>query len=92
MPEMGPARTFVAPMKAEPGFIPDPIKQSTTAPLLSGISSAAGSLASVDWGNAFGGGGDGTTYGGSFGTDSGGYTAPPLLQTYLETSTAMIKL
>ena len=58
MPEIGPARTFVKPMKAEPGFIPDPIKQSTTAPLLSGISSAAGSLASVDWGNAFGGGGN----------------------------------
>lgn len=57
MPEIGPARTFVKPMQAGPGFIPDPIKQSTTAPLLAGISSAASSLASVDWDNAFGGGG-----------------------------------
>lgn len=84
MPELGPARTFVEPMKAEPGFIPDPIKQSTTAPLLSGISSAAGSLASVDWGNTFGGGGTDTSYkgtGGKYGefvpptqTASGNYT------------------
>ena len=60
MPEMGPARVFVEPMKAEPGFVPDPIKQSTTAPLLSGVSSAASTLASVDWGSAFnlGGGGN----------------------------------
>jgi hypothetical protein len=72
MPERGPARVFVAPMKAEPGFIPDPIKQSTTAPLLSGISSAAGSLASVDWANTFGGsGGDsGGSSDNPYGSDS----------------------
>ncbi len=85
MPEMGPARVFVEPMKAAPGFIPDPIKQSTTAPLLSGISSAAKTLAEVDWDNTFGGGGgtDNSYYGtgGKYGefvpptqTASGNYT------------------
>lgn len=76
MPELGPARTFVAPMKATPGFIPDPIKQSTTAPLLSGISSAASSLASVDWGNTFGNGG-GNSGGDKYGYDPKGSQGNP---------------
>ena len=50
-PEMGPERTFVKPPKAIPGFVPPAIQQSTMAPLIGGISSAAGSLAGVNWGN-----------------------------------------
>tara|TARA_Y100000361_G_C11124384_1_gene325047 strand:- start:53 stop:907 length:855 start_codon:yes stop_codon:yes gene_type:complete len=49
-PEMGPERTFVKPPKAIPGFVPPAIQQSTMAPIIGGISSAAGSLAGIDWG------------------------------------------
>ena len=49
-PTLAPERIFVEPMKVEPGFVGDPIQQNTLAPLLSGISSAAGSFASIDYG------------------------------------------
>ena len=58
MPEMGPERVFVEPMKATPQFIPEAIKQDTMSPLIQGIGSAVSTLASVDWSNAFGGGTD----------------------------------
>ena len=57
MPEMGPERIFVEPMKATPQFIPKAVMQDTTAPLVQGFGSAAASLASVNWSEAFGGGG-----------------------------------
>jgi type II secretory pathway pseudopilin PulG len=38
-PVMGPERTFVAPPKALPGFVPPAVQQSTAAPLVSGIGS-----------------------------------------------------
>ena len=59
-PEMGPDMIFVEPMKATPAFIPAPIQQSTMAPLISGIGSAAGALEGVDWSSVFGGGGSGS--------------------------------
>jgi len=48
-PEQTPEREFVKSMKAIPGFVPSPAQQSVFAPLIKGIGSAAGSLASVDW-------------------------------------------
>jgi len=60
-PEMGPDMIFVEPMKATPSYIPPAQQVSTIAPLISGFGSAASSLASVDWSNAFGGGGGGST-------------------------------
>ena len=62
IPERGPDMIFMPPMKATKAYIPPPQQQSTIAPIISGIGSAASSLAGVDWGSAFGGGG--TTYGG----------------------------
>ena len=56
MPEMGPDMIFMPPMKATPAYIPPAQQQSTLAPLISGFSSAATSLASIDWSTAFGGG------------------------------------
>ena len=44
-----PERVFVEPMEATAGYIPTPLQQSTFAPIVSGISSAAGSFAKVDW-------------------------------------------
>jgi hypothetical protein len=44
-----PERVFVEPMQATAGFVPAPIQQSTFAPIVQGISSAAGSFAKVDW-------------------------------------------
>ena len=82
IPQLGPEAIFMPPMKATPQYIPPAQQQSTLAPLISGFGSAASSLASVNWGNVFGGGGGGygggTTYGSAFGTNSGGYTAPNL--------------
>ena len=49
-PEMPPERIFVKRMKAMPGFVPPAQQQNTWAPLIKGVSSAASSLASVDWG------------------------------------------
>jgi hypothetical protein len=48
-PTMPPEPTWVEPMKVLPGMAAMPAPQSTFAPLISGISSAAGSLASIDW-------------------------------------------
>jgi len=56
-PELGPDAIFVEPMKATPTYVPPAMQVSTMAPLISGIGSAAGSLAGVDWSNTFGGGG-----------------------------------
>lgn len=56
-PEKGPDMIFVEPMKATPAYIPAPVQVSTMAPLVSGIGSAAGALANVDWSSTFGGGG-----------------------------------
>ena len=56
-PELGPDRIFVEPMKATAAYVPPAMQVSTMAPLISGIGSAASSLASVDWSSAFGGGG-----------------------------------
>lgn len=58
-PELGPDAIFVEPMKATPTYVPPARQVSTMAPLISGIGSAASSLASVDWSNTFGGGGGG---------------------------------
>jgi len=44
-----PERVFVEPMEATAAYIPAPIRQSTFAPIVSGIASAAGSFAKVDW-------------------------------------------
>ena len=48
-PVMGPERTFVEPPKALPGFVPPAVQQSTMAPLVAGIGSAAGTLAGINW-------------------------------------------
>ena len=48
-PEQTPEREFVKSMKAIPGFVPSPAQQSVFAPLIKGIGSAAGSLASIDY-------------------------------------------
>ena len=49
-PEQTPEREFVKSMKAIPGFVPSAAQQSVFAPLIKGIGSAAGSLASIDYG------------------------------------------
>jgi type II secretory pathway pseudopilin PulG len=54
MPELGPERVFVEPMKATPQFIPEAIKQDTTLPIIQGFGSAISTLAKVDWNSAFG--------------------------------------
>ena len=56
-PEQGPDRIFVEPMKATAAYIPPAMQVSTMAPLVSGIGSAAGALASVNWSSVFDGGG-----------------------------------
>lgn len=52
-PELGPDAIFVEPMKATPTYVPPARQVSTMAPLISGIGSAASSLADVDWSNIF---------------------------------------
>ena len=44
-----PDRVFVEPMKATAAFVPAPIQQSTFAPIISGIASAAASAGQVNW-------------------------------------------
>ena len=44
-----PDRIFVEPMKATAAFVPDPIRQSTIAPVISGIAGGASAFAQVDW-------------------------------------------
>ena len=61
-PELGPDAIFVEPMKATPAYVPPAKQVSTMAPLISGIGSAASSLASVDWSSAFGSGGSGSSF------------------------------
>lgn len=48
-----PERVFVEPMQATAGFIPAPMQQSVFAPLISGVSSAAGGLMKAELGGAF---------------------------------------
>jgi hypothetical protein len=48
-PQKPPEPTWVEPMKILPGMAAPAAQQSTFAPLISGIGSAAGSLASIDW-------------------------------------------
>lgn len=60
-PELGPDRIFVEPIKATPAYVPPAMQVSTVAPLISGLGSAASTLATVDWSSTFGGGGGGTT-------------------------------
>ena len=56
-PELPPERVFVERQKAIPGYVPPAQQQSVWAPLVSGVASAAGSIASID----FGGGGGGSS-------------------------------
>lgn len=48
-PTKPPEPTWIEPMKVFPGFVAPPVPQSVAAPLIQGIGSAAGSLASIDW-------------------------------------------
>lgn len=54
-PRETPERIFVERMKVRPGFVAAPAQQSVIAPLIGGLSKAAGSLSSVDWGGTGGG-------------------------------------
>ena len=54
MPQKGPDAIFVEPMKATPQYIPPPTQQSTIAPIVSGIGSAATALGGVKWSEVFG--------------------------------------
>ena len=49
-PEMPPERIFVKRMKAIPGFVPPAQQANVWAPLINSGFSAAGQLASIDWG------------------------------------------
>lgn len=67
-PMKPPEPTWVEPMKIIPGMAAPAQQQSVFAPLISGIGSAAGSLASIDWsspnsGGVFTQGGGGNTAG-----------------------------
>jgi len=44
MPVMGPAKTFIEPMKVQPGAVPPPQYTNPMVPLIGGISGAAGAL------------------------------------------------
>lgn len=46
-PTIAPDRIWTKPMKVLPGAVPQPVQQNVWAPLVSGIGSAAGSLASM---------------------------------------------
>lgn len=50
-PTQSPERIWIEPMEVLPQAIQAPTKQSTFAPIISGLGSAAGSLASIDWKN-----------------------------------------
>ncbi len=52
-PVQAPERIFVEPMEVDPAFIAAPIKQSTFAPIVQGIGSAAGTIMKADLGGAF---------------------------------------
>jgi hypothetical protein len=53
VPTQAPERIFIEPMKVMPGAVQAPAQQSTMAPLISGFTSAAGMLASANWGNNY---------------------------------------
>jgi hypothetical protein len=55
-PTMPPEPTWVEPMKILPGMAAPAQQQSVVAPIFSGISSAASSLASINWSSGKGGG------------------------------------
>lgn len=69
-PELPPERIFVERQKAIPGYVPPAQQQSVWAPLVSGIGSAAGSLAKIDFPT---GGGGTETPGAGFGDRPGGF-------------------
>ncbi len=46
-PIQAPERIFIEPMEVDPMYIAPPVKQSTFAPLVQGIGSAAGSVANI---------------------------------------------
>ena len=48
-PTQAPERVWIEPMEVLPQALQAPMQQSTFAPLISGLSSAAGSLASINW-------------------------------------------
>jgi len=50
-PTQAPERIWMEPMEVLPQAIQAPMQQSTFTPIISGIGSAAGSLASIDWKN-----------------------------------------
>ena len=52
-PIQTPERIFVEPMKVDPQYIAPPIKQSTFAPIVQGIGSAASTVMKADLGGAF---------------------------------------
>ena len=52
-PIQAPERIFVEPMKVDPQYIAPPIKQSTFAPIVQGIGSAATTVMKADLGGAF---------------------------------------
>ena len=54
VPIQTPERIFVAPIEATEAFIPAPLQQSTFAPIVQGIGSAASSLVSAKGAGAFG--------------------------------------
>ena len=51
-PVKPPVRVFVEPMEVLPGAVAAPVMQNTFAPIMGGISSAAGALSQVNWGGA----------------------------------------
>ncbi len=53
-PELPPERIFVEPEKATPSYVPPATQQNVWAPLLSGVGSAASTIAIADANNAFG--------------------------------------
>ena len=49
-PTMAPERIWTKPQKVLPGAVAKPVQQNVWGPLVSGISSAAGSLSEIKWG------------------------------------------
>jgi len=68
VPTMPAERIFVERMEAIEGFVPKGTRQSTFAPIVEGIGSAAGTLASANFGGGDDGGGGGNT--GDYGSGS----------------------
>ena len=53
-PKQAPEQIFIAPMEVTPTYIPPAVRQSTVAPLVSGVSGAIAPLADVNWAQVFG--------------------------------------